>query len=58
MFLIVLNQWSSLLVDANGVLEAGQMAYTRFASNDKEAWSINLDLSNSSKYKAFSHASP
>ena len=37
MFLIVLNQWSSLLVDANGVLEDGQMTYTRFASNDNAA---------------------
>jgi hypothetical protein len=58
MFLIVLNLWSSFVEDANGVLEAGQITYTRFASNDKEAWSINLELSNSPKYKAFPHASP
>jgi hypothetical protein len=37
MFLIVLNLWSSFVEDANGVLEAGQMTYTRFASNDNAA---------------------
>ena len=37
MFLIVLNLWSSFVMDANGVLEAGQMTYTRFASNDNAA---------------------
>jgi hypothetical protein len=39
MFLIVLNLWSRFVMDANCVLEAGQMTYTRFASNDKAAWS-------------------
>jgi hypothetical protein len=37
MFLIVLNPCSNFVENANGVLEAGQMTYTRFASNDNAA---------------------
>jgi hypothetical protein len=45
MFLIVLNLWSGFVMDANCVLEAGQMAYTRSASNDKAAWNEGVSLS-------------